>query len=68
VNQLSWRDFLTSENPVAAALMSQMDVATKDRPRVKLECLRSFVRQGWDPARLRLLLGYVDSYLPLEGA
>jgi hypothetical protein len=67
LNRLNWRDYLNSENPVATALMAQMNVAPKDRPKVKLECLRGFVKQGWDPARLRLLLGYVDSYLPLEG-
>jgi hypothetical protein len=67
LNRLNWRDYLYSNNPVATALMSQMNVAPNDGPRVKLECLRAFVTQGWDPARLRLLLGYVDSYLPLEG-
>jgi hypothetical protein len=68
LNRLDWRDYLQSDNPVATALMSQMNVAEKDRPRVKLACLRAFVQQRWDPARLRLLLGYVDSYLPLAGA
>lgn len=67
LNRLNWRDYVSSDNPVATALMSQMSVAPRDRPKVKLECLKGFVRQRWDPARLRLLLGYVDSYLPLAG-
>lgn len=67
LNRLDWWRYVNSDNPVATALMSQMNVAEADRPRVKLECLRAFVKQGWDPARLRLLIGYVDSYLPLEG-
>ena len=31
LNQLSWRDFMQQPNPVAAALMSKMAIATKDR-------------------------------------
>jgi hypothetical protein len=39
LNRLNWRDFVRNENPVASALMARMGFATKERPRVKLECL-----------------------------
>ncbi|MEH1957297.1 hypothetical protein [Nostoc sp.] len=32
--------FLTQLNPVAAALMSKMNIPTDERPQVKAECLR----------------------------
>jgi hypothetical protein len=45
LNQLQWRDFLGKENPVAAALMSKMQIAVADRPKVKVECLRAIVNR-----------------------
>ncbi|MBD2480233.1 Rpn family recombination-promoting nuclease/putative transposase, partial [Anabaena sp. FACHB-83] len=32
LNRLSWRDFLTQPNPVAAALMSKMNIPKQERP------------------------------------
>ncbi len=40
LNQLSWRDYLTQQNPVAVALMAKMNIPTSERPQVKAECLR----------------------------
>jgi hypothetical protein len=40
LNRLNWRDFLNKSNPVASALMAKMNIAPKDRPKVKAECLR----------------------------
>jgi hypothetical protein len=68
LNQLNWRDFLGHPNPVAAALMANMNNAPEDRPRVKLECLRIIAPLKLDPARVRLLSGFVDSYLRLNAA
>jgi hypothetical protein len=68
LNQLNWRDFLGHLNPVAAALMAKMNIAPEDRPRVKLECLRMIATLRLDPARVRLLSGFVDSYLRLDTA
>ncbi|MEH2457704.1 hypothetical protein [Nostoc sp.] len=39
LNRLNWRDFLTQPNPVAAALMSKMNIPRQERPQVKAECL-----------------------------
>ena len=66
LNRLSWRDFLERENPVAAALMAKMRIATKDRPKVKAACLRLLATLRLDPARMRLISGFVDTYLRLD--
>lgn len=66
LNQLNWRDFLQQRNPVAAALMAKMKIEPKDRPRVKAECLRLLATLRLDPARTRLISGFVDTYLRLN--
>ncbi len=66
LNRLNWRDFLDKRNPVAAALMSKMQIAPADRPKVKLECLRLLATLRLDPARTQLISGFVDSYLRLS--
>ncbi len=66
LNQLSWRDYLTQRNPVAAALMSKMNIATSERPRVKAECLRLLLTLQLDPARMQLISGFVGVYLDLN--
>ena len=66
LNQLDWRDYLDRSNPVAAALMAKMRIATKDRPKVKAECLRLLVTLKLDPAKSRLISKFVDSYLRLD--
>jgi hypothetical protein len=37
-----------------------------DRPRVKLECLRLLATLRLDPARTRLISGFIDTYLQLN--
>jgi hypothetical protein len=66
LNQLDWRDFLQRRNPVAAALMAKMKIAKKDRPKVKVECLRLLATLQLDPARSFLISGFVDTYLRLN--
>ena len=65
-SRLSWRRFVKQPNPVASALMAKMKIATRDRPRVKLECLRLLTTLKLDPARMRLISGFVDTYLRLD--
>jgi len=43
-----------------------MAIAPADRPRVKLECLRLLATLRLDPARTRLISGFVDTYLQLN--
>jgi hypothetical protein len=66
LNRLNWRDFLKRPNPVAAALMAKMEIATADRPRVKVECLRMIAKLKLDKARTFLLSGFIDNYLRLS--
>jgi Domain of unknown function (DUF4351)/Putative transposase, YhgA-like len=66
LNRLNWRDYLNQQNPVAAALMSKMRINKVDRPRVKVECLRVLATLRLDPARTKLISGFVDTYLRLN--
>ena len=66
LNRLNWRDYINSPNPVAAALMSKMKIAKRDRPKVKAECLRLLVTLQLDPAKTRLISKFVDTYLRLN--
>ncbi len=66
LKRLAWRDFLRSENPVAGALMSRMNVARRDRPLVKAACMRVIAGVTLDPARRRMLAGFVNTYLKLD--
>jgi len=68
LNRLNWRDFLRHRNPVAVALMTKMRIARKDRPRVKLECLRLLLTLKLDAARMTLIRGFMDAYLNLNAA
>jgi predicted transposase/invertase (TIGR01784 family) len=66
LNRLNWRDFINQSNPVAAALMAKMRIDEGDRPRVKVECLRVLATLRLDPARTKLISGFVDTYLRLN--
>ena len=66
LNRLNWRDYLNQRNPVAVALMAKMRIAPRDRPKVKAECLRLLATLRLDPARTRLISGFVDTYLRLN--
>ncbi len=66
LNRLNWRDYLNQTNPVAAALMAKMKIAKRDRPKVKVECLRLLATLKLNPARTRLISGFIDTYLRLS--
>lgn len=66
LNRLNWRDFVSQSNPVASALMAKMNIAPDERPRVKLECLRLLATLRLDPARMKLISGFIDTYLRLN--
>jgi len=68
LNRISWRDYLTQQNPVAAALMAKMNIAPSERPQVKAECLRLLTTLKLDPARMQLISGFIDTYLNLNEA
>ncbi len=52
-------------NPAAATLMTRMEFAAHDRPRVKLECLRILAGLKLERSRLRFLIGFGEQYLAL---
>ncbi len=68
LNRLSWRKFVTIQNPVASALMAKMKIAPKDRPKVRLECFRLLATLKLDPARSKLIGGFIETYLQLSAA
>ena len=66
LNQLNWRDFARRDNPVASALMAKMRIASEERPRVRLECIRLLATLKLNRAKMQLILGFIDTYLRLN--
>ncbi len=66
LNRLNWRDFLNQSNPVASALMAKMNIAEKERAKVKAECLRLLITLKLNPAKMQLISGFIDTYLNLN--
>lgn len=64
----NWREFIELDNPVAAALLSSMDYNKEERVQVKLEFLRMIARMRLDPARMKLLAVFFESYMQLTEA
>jgi hypothetical protein len=62
----NWRNYIQSNNPVAAALLSKMGYQKQERVQVKLEFLRMLVHMELDPARMTLLTGFFETYLCLD--
>ncbi len=48
--------------------MAKMNIAPKDRPKVKFECLRLLATLRLDKARMKMVSGFVDTYLKLNQA
>ena len=44
LRKLHWRDYIVSDNPVAAALLSKMGFKPEEKVRVKLEFMRMLTR------------------------
>lgn len=68
LNRLNWRDYLNRPNPVASALMTKMKIAPKDRPRVKLECIKMLAGLKISRTRKYFISSFVDTYLKLDAA
>jgi len=66
LKKLNWREYIQSDNPVAAALLSKMGFRRMEKVRVKLEFMRMLVRMNLDPARMELLAGFFETYLKLN--
>ncbi|WP_245833211.1 transposase [Oceanobacillus timonensis] len=61
-----WRAYIQSDNPAAAALLSQMGYEEHERVQVKLEFLRMITRMQINPAQMEFLYGYFETYLKLN--
>ncbi|WP_239984536.1 hypothetical protein [Lentibacillus sediminis] len=61
----NWREYIESDNPVAAALLSKMNYTDEERVQVRIEFLRMMTRMELDPARARLINGIFEQYLKL---
>lgn len=68
LRKLNWRDYVNNPNPMAAALMAKMGYTKKERPRVKLECLRLLATLKLDPDKAHLIGRFIESYLWLDKA
>lgn len=66
LKKLNWREYIKSDNPVAAALLSKMGFNPEEKVKVKLEFMRMLVRMKLDPARMELLAGFFETYLKLN--
>ncbi|GEN30119.1 hypothetical protein HNQ35_000175 [Cerasibacillus quisquiliarum] len=62
----NWRDYITSNNPAAAALLSKMGYSEKERIQVKKEFLRMMAVMELNPAKQRLIYGFFETYLKLN--
>lgn len=65
LNQLRWRDYLRHPNPIAAALMTRMDVARRDRVAAKAAILASLAGIPLSAKRRALLRTFIEIYLLL---
>jgi hypothetical protein len=61
-----WRTFVQSNNPLAAALLCKARFRDEERLQVRLEFLRMITRLQIDPARMRLIGVFFDTYLRLQ--
>ncbi|GAB3059095.1 Rpn family recombination-promoting nuclease/putative transposase [Virgibacillus ainsalahensis] len=61
-----WRNYIKSNNPVAAALLSKMGYTDKERIQVRIEFLRMLTKMELTPAKTRLILGFFERYLKLD--
>ena len=68
LHRLNWRDFLQRRNPVAAALISTMNIQTSDRPVVKAECLRLLANLRLDTKDVKVISQFIEAFLNLDAA
>jgi len=66
LRKLNWRNYITADNPVAAALLGKMGFKQEEKVKVKLEFMRMLARLKLDPARTELLGGFFETYLKLN--
>lgn len=66
LRKMNWRQYIHSNNPVAAALISKMGYSPTERVLVKKEFLRMLVKMEINPAKMELINGFFETYLSLN--
>jgi hypothetical protein len=66
LRKLNWRQYIKSNNPVAAALLSKMGYTDIEKVQVKKEFLRMLVNMELNPAKSELINGFFETYLKLN--
>ncbi|WP_407272722.1 hypothetical protein [Radiobacillus sp. PE A8.2] len=66
LRKINWRNYIESNNPFAAALLSKMGYTEKEKVQVKKEFLRMIVKLEINPAKSELINGFFESYLSLN--
>jgi hypothetical protein len=61
-----WRNYIRSDNPAAAALLSKMGYTEAEKVEVKVAFLKMMARMELDPARQRLIYGFFETYFKLN--
>ncbi len=67
LNRLSWKDFIQTPNPAAAALMTKMNIAPEDRVKVAGEITRMLLTLKLDQGKADLIFSFMENYLELTG-
>ncbi|MCK4260476.1 MAG: hypothetical protein KAX49_15985 [Halanaerobiales bacterium] len=63
----SWKKYIKSNNPVAAALISKMDWTEKEKIKVKLEFLRMLTKMRLDDLKTEFLIKFLRRTYPFLG-
>lgn len=66
LKKLNWREYIKSNNPAAAALLSKMGYDEEEKVKVKKEFLRMMANMELNPAKARLIYGFFERYLILN--
>jgi len=66
LNRINWRTFLMQDNPVAAALMSKMQIPKAERPQVKVELMRMLATLRLNPTKSALIYQFMINYIRLN--
>ncbi|MBP2242761.1 hypothetical protein J2Z40_003341 [Cytobacillus eiseniae] len=66
LRKMNWRNYIHSNNPIAAALISKMGYTEKEKVQVKKEFLRMLVKMDINQAKAELINGFFETYLTLN--
>jgi hypothetical protein len=65
LRKIPWRQYIRSNNPVAAALIGMMNYTEIEKISVRIEFARMMTNMQLDPARSALLTAFIETYVKL---